>query len=546
MPSDASEEEKELAQSLCSIEEDGYMRIDLEFPNSSEERLHVDATSFRLRIFVGTKYEKLGSIPPVADGALRVKNAFKNGGWEAAAKEIQVQHDAFSTAPEAALAVARQEAAKAGGEAMKADKTGGGAAELVAPEVHAAAAAEGLTLLLSDSATGFKGVFASGKRGSRFYAQWPLLRTAERTNNYLGTFSTAPEAALAVARKEAALAAARQEAAKEGGEAVPEAAHASEAKEAGEEGGEEAAAEAAGEEAGEVAEPMDEEGEHEGATEEVVANTHPPMKRQKHTHIVAEATKEEIAAKLEMREAAAADASVAAASADAPSPVKMPVKRVCFNPDLNVVAGGATEYGLPMDATDRDQPDSDQPASPQVGTANIPLLQEEEEEEAEEEKVEEEVEDGCSSASQAGGAESTPEPGGADGVGGMDVEGLWAAEGEARHRRSSVGVGEVAAAAGDAPQSGSTLHSPRQLLDAVHQAVRRKLPLLGPCRRGLAQAPFMVRPRVRLGGQHVGSRLTVCSVYADAGFRLLESGCQGAGAPARPPKPSWWGSHGCP
>ena len=92
MPSDASEEEKELAQSLCSIEEDGSMRIDLEFPKSKRrsERPFLHATSFRLRIFVGTKYEKLGSIPPVADGALRVKNAFKNGGREAAAKEMQV------------------------------------------------------------------------------------------------------------------------------------------------------------------------------------------------------------------------------------------------------------------------------------------------------------------------------------------------------------------------------------------------------------------------------------------------------------------------
>ena len=67
---------------------------------------------------------------------------------------------------------------------------------MTAAEAHAAAAAEGLTLLRAENATGFKGVSRGGSVSKPFQAN---LYNAGRTN-HLGYFATAEEAALAVAR----------------------------------------------------------------------------------------------------------------------------------------------------------------------------------------------------------------------------------------------------------------------------------------------------------------------------------------------------------
>ena len=66
---------------------------------------------------------------------------------------------------------------------------------MTAAEAHAAAAAEGLALVRADNATGFKGVYHQPGQQT-FKAD---VRHGGR-NNALGTFVTAEEAALAVAR----------------------------------------------------------------------------------------------------------------------------------------------------------------------------------------------------------------------------------------------------------------------------------------------------------------------------------------------------------
>ena len=75
--------------------------------------------------------------------------------------------------------------------------TGKGAPKpaLTAAEAHAAAAAEGLSLLRSENSMGFKCVSRDDRKSKPFQAQ---LRHGGR-NNHLGTFATAEEAALAVA-----------------------------------------------------------------------------------------------------------------------------------------------------------------------------------------------------------------------------------------------------------------------------------------------------------------------------------------------------------
>ena len=83
-------------------------------------------------------------------------------------------------------------------------KAFGGRALVPASDATAAdplrqAAAEGLELERSDSATGFKCVFPSGTSGSRFYAQSGHSRSGEHAN-YLGTFDSAEAAALSYAR----------------------------------------------------------------------------------------------------------------------------------------------------------------------------------------------------------------------------------------------------------------------------------------------------------------------------------------------------------
>ena len=67
-------------------------------------------------------------------------------------------------------------------------------------EIHAAVEAEGLTLVKSfrpGSFTGFRGVSI---RGSSFQANWRGHTPGEATNHYIGTYPTALEAALHVAR----------------------------------------------------------------------------------------------------------------------------------------------------------------------------------------------------------------------------------------------------------------------------------------------------------------------------------------------------------
>ena len=66
----------------------------------------------------------------------------------------------------------------------------------MAAEAHAAAAAEGLTLLRAENSTGFKGVWNLGGRSKPFQA---MLHRGGR-KEFLGHFATAEEAALAVAR----------------------------------------------------------------------------------------------------------------------------------------------------------------------------------------------------------------------------------------------------------------------------------------------------------------------------------------------------------
>ena len=97
----------------------------------------------------------------------------------------------FATAEEAALAVARY-LGPAGVAAALAPET----APMTKSEAHAAAAAEGLTLLRAENATGFKGVSLSNNTSKSFRAN---LQHDGRTKT-LGYFATAEEAALAVAK----------------------------------------------------------------------------------------------------------------------------------------------------------------------------------------------------------------------------------------------------------------------------------------------------------------------------------------------------------
>ena len=70
---------------------------------------------------------------------------------------------------------------------------------MTAAEAHATAAAEGLTLLRAENATGFKNVRRN--HGNFASTLWHGGRNGRQ--NYLGTFATAEEAALAVARYKA-------------------------------------------------------------------------------------------------------------------------------------------------------------------------------------------------------------------------------------------------------------------------------------------------------------------------------------------------------
>ena len=67
---------------------------------------------------------------------------------------------------------------------------------MTAAEAVAAAAAEGLTLVLADNATGFKDVFRNPLARRPFKA-YP---TVKGRSEHLGYFATAEEAALVIAR----------------------------------------------------------------------------------------------------------------------------------------------------------------------------------------------------------------------------------------------------------------------------------------------------------------------------------------------------------
>ena len=104
----------------------------------------------------------------------------------------------FATAEEAALNYARSPEAQAAAAAQP----------LTAEEALRRVEAEGLTLLKSDNTSGFKFVtFSSGKKHTKPY-QARVQQGGKEV--FLGTFMTAEEAALHVARRSAALAAARQ------------------------------------------------------------------------------------------------------------------------------------------------------------------------------------------------------------------------------------------------------------------------------------------------------------------------------------------------
>ena len=98
----------------------------------------------------------------------------------------------FATAEEAALAVARFLGPKRVAAALAPEPE-----PMTAAEARAAAGAEGLSLVRASNPSGFKGVCRNGKASKPFHAT--LCHTGR--NNHLGSFATAEEAALAVARE---------------------------------------------------------------------------------------------------------------------------------------------------------------------------------------------------------------------------------------------------------------------------------------------------------------------------------------------------------
>jgi hypothetical protein len=98
----------------------------------------------------------------------------------------------FATAEEAALAVARCLGPEGVAAALAPEPT-----PMTAAEAHAAAAAEGLTLLRAENVTGFKGVSRAGRSASK---PFQAMQKHDGRDKHLGNFATAEEAALAVAR----------------------------------------------------------------------------------------------------------------------------------------------------------------------------------------------------------------------------------------------------------------------------------------------------------------------------------------------------------
>ena len=101
----------------------------------------------------------------------------------------------FATAEEAALAVARALGPEVVASALAPPMPE--PAPMAPEETHAAAAAEGLTLLRADNTAGFLNVTRA-----RIHESKPFVAEVSRgvRRHYLGCFATAEEAALAVAR----------------------------------------------------------------------------------------------------------------------------------------------------------------------------------------------------------------------------------------------------------------------------------------------------------------------------------------------------------
>ena len=126
------------------------------------------------------------------------KAAVKCGG-----KMVHLGH--FATAEEAALSIARSPEGQAAAAAQKAAAE----APLTSEEVRQQAQAEGLALLVADSKTGYFGVHLNPGKTKPYQAR------VKRGGKYvhLGSFATAEEAALCVARSPEGQAAAKRAAA---------------------------------------------------------------------------------------------------------------------------------------------------------------------------------------------------------------------------------------------------------------------------------------------------------------------------------------------
>ena len=115
----------------------------------------------------------------------------------------------FATAEEAALCIARSP------EGKEAAKRPAAAPPLTSEEARQQAQAEGLTLRVADNKTGYSGVYVD-TRGGRSKPYMTQVKRRGGTDVSLGSFATAEEAALCVARSpegRAAAAAAKQAAA---------------------------------------------------------------------------------------------------------------------------------------------------------------------------------------------------------------------------------------------------------------------------------------------------------------------------------------------
>ena len=134
-----------------------------------------------------------------AENSTGFKGVYRGGAKSSAGKPFKAELrnkslGYFATAEEAALAVARFLGPE--GVAAALAPPAPEPPPMTAAEARAEAAAEGLSLVPAENATGFKGVYLVKSASKPFSAQ---LWHGGRPNN-LGTFATAEEAALTVAR----------------------------------------------------------------------------------------------------------------------------------------------------------------------------------------------------------------------------------------------------------------------------------------------------------------------------------------------------------